>query len=120
MLSIIPGKNDLEKAKPSNKRSGETKMFVALSKLGRYAMIYWFVSKRIFLFKIGSHIFKSPDAYWNGIERCIIEAANELDIEIIDSTQLHDRFNVKYQGKIIGFDPNPELWKLLFTEELHI
>jgi hypothetical protein len=119
MLNITFGEGNINDQSSPNNFSSKSNMYVALSRLDKYAMIYWSFKKNSSLFSKIRNTFKPPEKSWVGIEICIRNIANELGIVVVDSALLSKIYNIKYRGSIIGYDPKPELWKLLFTEELH-
>ena len=110
----ITGKN-LE----SDIQTNDLRMYLALSKLGNYAMIYWSVLKtRSFAFRRFDE-FEPPDNFSQEAANCIEGIAATFGITVLKADVLREKYKVDYQGPIAGIDRNPEIWKLVFAEELH-
>ncbi len=94
-------------------------MYIALSKLGKYALIYWSKYSYVIFSEKINHRYTIPDNNWTKLYDCIKLILGKKHIEIVNNDLSIKTLNIKYKGKIEGIDNKPSLKKLLFTEELH-
>lgn len=103
------------------KRYGDLnyQMYIALSKLSKYAMIYWTKYSYCLFMERLNHVYVPPSELWEGIDKCAKEIMQKMNIKTIDASLILRQYNVKYKGEIEGLDTQPSLIKLLFSEEMH-
>jgi hypothetical protein len=93
-------------------------MYIVISKLGRYALIYW--SKYTpFLFGESQRIvYKCPSWKWKDLYDKIVSELQKMDIKLVPEKVLNKTKEIQYKGPTY-FDTSPTVLKLLFTEEVH-
>lgn len=95
-------------------------MYVALSKLGKYAIIYWSrYTYFLFLFEKIERKKIAPNDEWGNTYKCVVTALKKNGIKLIQPSICQSTYKLKYEGRISGVDNQPTLEKLLFSEELH-
>ncbi|MCK5147776.1 hypothetical protein KAR48_13545 [bacterium] len=121
-LPIIPNAHEKERMRDWIKKYGQNywQMYIAISKLGKLAFYYWTkYGLTLFKFKTVKHNYYPPNNDYKKVQSLIDSILSNFDIEVLEAKLVTEEYKVKYDGKIIGYDPKPNLVKLLFTEELH-
>jgi len=94
-------------------------MYLSVSRLGKYAMMYWSKYGRFIFMETRKLNYKPPDSHWEIVWKNIMAILESYQIKVVPPPLLYKIYRVKYKGKTIGYDKTPTLVKLLFTEELH-
>lgn len=91
-------------------------IYLSISKLGPFAIIYETYYSYKFLFEFSLVKYDVKD---NRIIKKIAAVMDAYGIYLLKEDILNLRFNFKFEGKIIGYEAHPKVQTLLFAEELH-
>jgi hypothetical protein len=95
-------------------------MYIVISRLGRFALIYWNRHFSFFFIESEKIIFNLPSKEWEENYNKVVRVLTEKDIKLVPAFLISKRYCIQYENKTTGMVENlPTLVELLFTDELH-
>ena len=95
-------------------------MYIAISRLGKFSLIYWNRHFSFFFIESEKIIFDWPSKEWEENYNKVVGVLIGKDIKLVPASLISKRYPVQYENKITKIIENsPSLIELLFTDELH-